>query len=59
MNTSKIDDEGNEHVVAVVEPNLVKIRLKEIRQFLGIKEMYSIRPILQYEHVESSLEALG
>lgn len=55
----KIDDEGNEHVVAVVEPNLVKIRLKEIRQFLGIKEMYLSVQFWQYEHVESSLEALG
>ena len=36
----KIDNEGNEHTVAVVEPDCIQIRLLEIRQFLAIKEMY-------------------
>ncbi len=36
----KIDEGGDEQVVAIVEPNHVKIRLKEIRQFLAIKEMH-------------------
>lgn len=36
----KIDDEGNEHIVAVVEPDCIQIKLQEIRQFLAIKEMY-------------------
>ena len=36
----KIDDNGDETVVAVVKPELVKIRMKEIRQFLAIKEMH-------------------
>ena len=36
----KIDDEGNEHLVAVVEPDCIQIRLQEISQFLAIKEMY-------------------
>ena len=36
----KIDDGGNEQIVAVVKPDLVKIRLKEIRHFLAIKEMH-------------------
>ncbi len=36
----KIDGNGEEKIVAVVEPRLVKIRLKEIRQFLAIKEMH-------------------
>ena len=36
----KFDDNGNEIVVAVVESKLVKIRMKEIRQFLAIKEMH-------------------
>ena len=36
----KIDDEGNEYLVAVIKPNCIKIRLKEIRQFLAVKEMY-------------------
>ncbi len=38
----KIDENGNEHTVAVVynKPNRVEIRLKEIRQFLAVKEMH-------------------
>ena len=36
----KFDDNGDETVVAVVQPELVKIRMKEIRQFLAIKEMH-------------------
>ena len=36
----KIDDEGNEHIVAAVEPDCIQIRLKEIRQFLAVKDMY-------------------
>ena len=55
----KIDDEGYEQVVAVVEPNRVEIRLKEIRQFIAIKEMYLSIQFWYYEHVDSSLEALG
>jgi hypothetical protein len=36
----KIDDAGNEELIAVVEPSRIKIRLKEIRQFLAVKEMH-------------------
>lgn len=36
----KIDDSGNEDVIAIVKPRSVDIRLKEIRQFLAVKEMY-------------------
>ena len=36
----KINDDGTEYVVASVEPRRIRIRLKEIRQFLAIKEMY-------------------
>ncbi len=36
----RFDDNGDETVVAVVKPELVKIRMKEIRQFLAIKEMH-------------------
>jgi len=36
----KIDDDGNEHLVAIVEANRIQVRLKEIRQFLAIKEMH-------------------
>jgi hypothetical protein len=36
----KIGDDGTEHVVASVEPQRIRVRLKEIRQFLAVKEMY-------------------
>lgn len=36
----KIDEGGYENIVAIVNPNRVQIRLKEIRQFLAVKEMY-------------------
>ncbi len=36
----KIDSNGRREVIAVIKPDEVKIRLKEIRQFLAIKEMY-------------------
>lgn len=36
----KTDDNGSAIVVAAVEPKLVKIRMKELRQFLAIKEMH-------------------
>ena len=36
----KIDDAGNEAKIAVVKPGLIQIRLKEIRQFLAVKEMH-------------------
>ena len=55
----KIDDEGNEYTVAVVEPDCVKIRLREIRQFLAIKEMYLSIQFDCREHSEYSLEELG
>ena len=55
----KIDDEGNEHQVIVVEPNHLQIRLKEIREFLAIKEMYLSIQFRYYEFSEYSLKALG
>ncbi|HEY9628019.1 MAG TPA: hypothetical protein V6C84_12005 [Coleofasciculaceae cyanobacterium] len=54
----KIDDNGNEHVVVIVEPNRIQIRLKEIRQFLAIKEMYLSIQFDCREHSEYSLEEL-
>lgn len=54
----KIDDEGNESLVAVIEANQVQIRLKEIRQFLGIKEMHLSIQFDCREHSELSLEEL-
>ena len=55
----KIDDEGNERRVAVIEPDCIKIRLKEIRQFLAIKEMYLSIQFRYYEFSKYSLGALG
>ena len=55
----KIDEEGNGHLVAVVEPNRIQMRLKEIRQFLAIKEMYLS---IQFDYNEYStyyLKELG
>lgn len=55
----KIDDAGNEHMVALVEPNRIQIRLKEIRQFLSIKEMHLSIQFDCCERSEHSLEELG
>ena len=55
----KIDEGGDEQVVAVVEPNRVKIRLKEIRQFLAIKEMYLSIWFDCREYSEYTLGELG
>jgi hypothetical protein len=55
----KIDDDGSEYLVAVVEPNRVQIRLKEIRQFLAIKDMYLSIQFDCREHSRHSLEELG
>ena len=55
----KINDEGNEHRVAVVDPSHIQVRLKEIRQFLAIKEMYLSIQFRYYEFSEYSLAELG
>ena len=57
----KIDDEGEETVVAVIENerNRVRVRLQELRQFLAIKEMHLS---LQFDHrvySELTLSELG
>jgi hypothetical protein len=36
----KIDNAGNEQLVATIEPKRINIRLQEIQQFLAIKEMH-------------------
>ena len=55
----KIDDAGNQETIAIVKSNEVQIRLKEIRQFLAIKEMY-LSMLFQFEECSGySLEALG
>ena len=55
----KIDEDGNEEIVAVVEPNQVRVRLKEIRQFLAIKEMHLAIQFIFSETSTQSLERLG
>ena len=51
----KIDDAGNEARVAVVKPGLIQIRLKEIRQFLAVKEMHLS---IQFDCTERSAHRL-
>lgn len=55
----KIDDAGNEETVAIVKPDEVQIRLKEIRQFLAVKEMYLSILFEFNEYSRYSLEELG
>ena len=55
----KIDDEGNEEVVAIVEPNRIQISLRAIRQFLAIKEMYLSIQFWLYQYAENTLDGLG
>lgn len=51
----KTDDAGNEELVAVIALNAVRIRLREIRQFLAIKEMHLS---IQFDFRENSPEKL-
>ena len=55
----KIDNAGNETTVVIVKPDEVQIRLKEIRQFLAVKEMYLSMLFEFNEYSEYSLEELG
>ena len=55
----KIDDAGNEETVVVVKSDEVQIRLKEIRQFLAIKEMYLSMLFEFNEYSTYSLQKLG
>lgn len=55
----KLDDDKNELCIAVVKPSLVKIRLKEIRQFLAIKEMHLAILCESVAWSSRSLEELG
>ena len=55
----KIDDEGNEEVVGIVEPNRIQIRLRAIRQYLAIKEMYLSLQFWHFKYVKNTLDALG
>ncbi|MCG8450734.1 MAG: hypothetical protein MI725_14285 [Pirellulales bacterium] len=55
----KIDEEGSETLVAIDEPNCTRIRLKEIRQFLAVKEMHLSIQFDCKEFSMHSLEQLG
>ena len=55
----KIDDDGGEVTVVVVKPNCIQFRLKELRQFLAIKEMFLWIQYDFLEYSEWSLEKLG
>ena len=56
----KISEDGNEEeTVAVVKSNYIQIRLKEIRQFLAIKEMHLAIQFIFSELSTYSLEELG
>ena len=57
----KIDYLGDEHVVVIVEgkSDRVQIRLKEIREFLAIKEMHLAVEFSYLEFSELTLEELG
>jgi hypothetical protein len=55
----KIDDAGNEELIAVVGPRCIKIRLKEIRQFLAVKEMHLAIFFDCKEYSAHTLESLG
>lgn len=47
----KLTDTGEELLVAELSNNLVKIRLKELRQFIAVKEMYLL---IQFDYREFS-----
>ena len=55
----KIDEGGDEQIVAAVKTDLVKIRLKEIQQFLAIKEMHLSIQFDCREYSEYTLRELG
>lgn len=55
----KIEDDGSETVVATIEPQRVQVRLKELRQFLAVKEMHLAIQFDCREHSSHTLEELG
>lgn len=55
----KFDDDGNETVVVIVEEDRVRIRVKEIRQFLAVRDMHLSVQFDCREHSSYSLEELG
>jgi len=55
----KFDDDGNETVVVIAEKDRIRIRVKEIRQFLAIRDMHLSVQFDCREHSSYSLEELG
>ena len=55
----KFDDAGNEHLVAIVEPDVVRIRLLEIRQFCAVREMHLALFIDSVDSSSFDLEEMG
>ncbi len=55
----KIVDGGEEQVVAYVKPDLVRVRLREIQQFLSIKEMHLSIQFDYREHFDLSLSEMN
>ncbi len=55
----KFDDAGNEHLVATIESNCVKIRLLEIRQFCAVRELHLAIYMDSVEKSRHSLSELG
>jgi len=55
----KFDDAGNEHIIAIFESNSIQIRLKELREFLAIKEMHLSIQFDCRVHSEYTLKEIG
>lgn len=55
----KIDDDGNEAIVIEVLPNCIKVRIKELKQFLAIKEMFLSIQFDYREHSRFTQEELS
>lgn len=47
----KVDEAGNDELIAIISDNKVQIRMREIRQFLGVKDMHLV---VQFDYREHS-----
>jgi hypothetical protein len=47
----KVDEAGNDELVAIISEDTVQIRMREIRQFLGVKDMHLV---VQFDFREHS-----
>ncbi len=55
----KFDDAGNDSKIAIFEDKLIKVRLKELREFLAIKEMHLAILFDCREHSKLALQEIG